>query len=232
MASSGPKRVKRCRGSKASIRSPAVTPRLPLSWAIPSRPSPSWCNRRGGIWPCRWPPAFTRAWSGGIAPAALCWTNWAIFSPASPRTGKRGGRPAVYGRKTKLRDWFALEKRFHKAPSPVYGESRVTLRYYTYDLLWRRLGSLVRFVWVVHPTRGQLVLLCTDLTLPPLDIIRLYGWRFKIEVSFKQAIHTVGAYAYHFWMENMKPIRRGDGSQHPHRQSESYRQALRRKLAA
>ena len=152
--------------------------------------------------------------------------------PASPRPRKRRGRRAVYGRKTKLRDWFALEKRFRKAPSPVYGESGVTLRYYTYDLLWRRLGCLVRFVWVVHPTRGQLVLLCTDLTLPPLDIIRLYGWRFKIEVSFKQAIHTVGAYAYHFWMESMKPIRRGDGSQHPHRQSESYRQALRRKLAA
>jgi hypothetical protein len=159
-------------------------------------------------------------------------TTAVAYFPASPRPGKRRGRPAVYGRKTKLRDWFALEKRFHKAPSPVYGESGVTLRYYTYDLLWRRLGSLVRFVWVVHPTRGQLVLLCTDLTLPPLDIIRLYGWRFKIEVSFKQAIHTVGAYAYHFWMENMKPIRRGDGSQHPHRQSESYRQALRRKLAA
>jgi hypothetical protein len=159
-------------------------------------------------------------------------TTAVAYFPASPRPGKRRGRPAVYGRKTKLRDWFALEKRFHKAPSPVYGESGVTLRYYTYDLLWRRLGSLVRFVWVVHPTRGQLVLPCTDLTLPPLDIIRLYGWRFKIEVSFKQAIHTVGAYAYHFWMENMKPIRRGDGSQHPHRQSESYRQALRRKLAA
>jgi hypothetical protein len=108
----------------------------------------------------------------------------------------------------------------------------VTLRYYTFDLFWRKLGRLVRFVWVIHPTRGQLVLLCTDLTLEPLEIIRLYGWRFKIEVSFKQAIHTVGAYAYHFWMQDMKPIRRGDGSQHPHRQSESYRQAVRRKLAA
>jgi hypothetical protein len=91
---------------------------------------------------------------------------------------------------------------------------------------------LVRFVWVIHPNRGRLVLLCTDLTLPPLDIIRLYGWRFKIEVSFKQSIHTLGAYAYHFWMQDMNPIRRGDGSQHPHHQSEIYRQNIRRKLAA
>ncbi len=159
-------------------------------------------------------------------------TTAVAYFPASPRPGQRRGRPSVYGRKTKLRDWFALKERFIKAPSPVYGESGVTLRYYTYDLMWRKLGCLVRFVWVIHPTRGQLVLLCTDLTLPPLDIIRLYGWRFKIEVSFKQAIHTVGTYAYHFWMENMKTIRRGDGSQHPHRQSESYRQALRRKLGA
>ena len=37
---------------------------------------------------------------------------------------------------------------------------------------------------------------------------------------------------YHFWMQDMDPIRRGDGAQHPHRQSSDYRQHLRRKLAA
>jgi hypothetical protein len=159
-------------------------------------------------------------------------TNAVAYFPASPRKSKRRGRHALYGRKTKLRDWFRLEKHFVKASSPVYGESSVRLRYYTCDLIWRPLGRLVRFVWVIHPNRGRLVLLCTDLTLAPLDIIRLYGWRFKIEVSFKQSIHTLGAYAYHFWMQDMNPIRRGDGSQHPHRQSEIYRQNIRRKLAA
>jgi hypothetical protein len=159
-------------------------------------------------------------------------TTAVAYFPASPPKGQRRGRRARYGCKSKLHEWFGYEKDFTKAPSPVYGETGVTLRYYTYDLFWRKLGRLVRFVWVIHPSRGRLVLLCTDLTLEPLEIIRLYGWRFKIEVSFKQAIHTVGAYAYHFWMQDMKPIRRGDGSQHPHRQPEHYRQAVRRKLAA
>ena len=34
-------------------------------------------------------------------------------------------------------------------------------------------------------------------------VIRLYGVRFKIEVAFKQAVHTVGTFAYHFWMAAM-----------------------------
>ena len=90
----------------------------------------------------------------------------------------------------------------------------------------------MRFVWVSHPTRGNVILLCTDLTLHALEIIRLYGWRFKIEVSFKQAIHTVGAYAYHFWMSDMAPLHRGSGKQYLQRKSELYREHIRRKLAA
>jgi len=159
-------------------------------------------------------------------------SNAVAFFPVVPAQSKRRGRPKKYGRKTHLRDWFRLQARFTQAASPVYGEERVKLLYYSRDLLWRPLGQLVRFVWVIHPSRGRLILLCTDLAMSPLDILRLYGWRFKIEVGFKQAIHTLGAYAYHFWMQAMTPIRRGGGNQHLHRKSESYRQGVRRKLAA
>ena len=158
-------------------------------------------------------------------------TAVAFFPPPKSKHPHRG-RPRRYGRKTKLRHWFRLQARFHSAPSPLYDDRQVTLRYFSRDLLWRPFGQLVRFVWVIHPARGRWILFSTDLTLSPLDILRLYGWRFKIEAGFWQAIHTLGAYAYHFWMAAMSPIHRGQGNQHLHRKSPDYRQQVRRKLAA
>jgi hypothetical protein len=52
----------------------------------------------------------------------------------------------------------------------------VTLRFRAADLSWRPAGILVRFVVVHHPRRGNILPMCTDLTLSPLDIIRIY-WR-------------------------------------------------------
>ncbi len=70
----------------------------------------------------------------------------------------------------------------------------------------------------------------------PLEIFRLYGIRFKIELSFKQALRVLGTYTYHFWMRAMTPLsQRGGtptGDRHLHRESDEYRDAVRRKMAA
>ena len=97
----------------------------------------------------------------------------------------------------------------------------MTLRFRVADLWWRPPGILVRFVVVLHPQRGAILLMCTGLTLAPLDILRIYGLRFKIEVSFKQALRAMGAYAYHFWMAAMTPLRRVSGNQYLHRKSDA-----------
>ena len=75
--------------------------------------------------------------------------------------------------------------------SPVYGERNVMLRYLVCDLIWRPACLLVRFVAVIHPTRGACLLMSTYLALTAADIIYLYGLRFKIQHSFKQAIHLI-----------------------------------------
>jgi hypothetical protein len=159
-------------------------------------------------------------------------SNAVAYAPAPPKKGKTRGRPKLYGKKIKLKSLLADSKSMQQVASPVYGERNVTLRYRVCDLLWRPAGRLVRFVAVIHPTRGACILMCTDTSLSAVDIIRLYGLRFKIEHSFKQATRQIGSFAYHFWMKDMIPLRYRDGNQYLHRKSADYRSRVKRKMRA
>ena len=160
-------------------------------------------------------------------------SNAVAFLPAEPQNGPRKrGRPKRYGKKIKLKSLLSDVKSMEELVSPVYGEHGVKIRYRVRDLLWRPVGQLVRFVAVVHPTRGLIVLMTTDLSLGAIDIIRIYGLRFKIEHTFKQAAHQIGLFAYHFWMMDMRPLRYRNGNQYLHRMSDHYRDQVRRKIHA
>jgi len=156
--------------------------------------------------------------------------NATAYLPAPAVTKPRRGRPRLYGRKLKLVALF--DGPMLSMPSPVYDEHGLILQYCVRDLLWRPVGSLVRFVAVVHPVRGRILLLSTNLHLCAQDIVATYALRFKIELGFKHALHQVGAWSYRFWMRAMLPLRRGSGDQFLHRRSDSYRNAVRRKLTA
>jgi hypothetical protein len=160
-------------------------------------------------------------------------SNAVAYAPAPRNNGRRTrGRPKTYGKKIKLKSLLANVKSMQQVASPVYGERNVTLRYRVCDLLWRPAGRLVRFVVVVHPTRGACILMCTDTSLSATDIVRLYSLRFKIEHSFKQATRQIGSFAYHFWMKDMVPLLYRNGNQYLHRKSADYRSHIKRKINA
>ena len=158
-------------------------------------------------------------------------TSVAYLPPPEVCT-KHRGRPKIYGEKVTLHTLFATGEDFIAVHSPVYGEKNVIILYRSLSLLWKPIGRMVQFVLVHHPSRGKVVLLCTSLTIDPVTVIKLYGLRSKIEVSFKQALHTLGTYQYHFWMKSMKPLRKGDGDQDLDTCTEKYQREVKRKIDA
>ena len=130
------------------------------------------------------------------------------LEPAKQPQGR--GRPRKYGAKV-----WVVEHLQAMAPIPMktslYGDGSPTAVYRFADLLWRPSGRIVRFVLVDHLARGRILLMATDTGADPERVAELYSYRFKIEVSFKQSIHTIGAYQYHFWMQSMVPIKRNGG---------------------
>ena len=91
----------------------------------------------------------------------------AYLPPVPPDVPKRG-RPRVYGDKLSLRSLFDDSDSLQLIDSPVYGETGVQILVHSADLLWRPLGILVRFVVVIHPSRGRCILMSTDCDLSPV----------------------------------------------------------------
>jgi hypothetical protein len=108
------------------------------------------------------------------------------------------GRPKKYGKKVKLIKSFDNRLRDFQEVSIEICREKKTALFICLDLLWKPIGEKVRFV-LVNDGEENFILMCSDLTLSPQDIIRAYSYRFKIEVSFKVLKHLMGVFFYHFW---------------------------------
>ena len=98
--------------------------------------------------------------------------------------------------KIKLFDIFGQSGLFLSASHPVHPEREIL--YYYRDLYWNSVTSLIRFVWVIDG-KNHFILMCSDINLSPLDILRSYALRSKIEVAFLVLKHIIGGFRYRFW---------------------------------
>ena len=62
----------------------------------------------------------------------------------------------------------------------------------------------VLFVLTQLPSGKRIILLSSDRSLTGAEVIEAYGWRFKIEVSFRTLVHLLGGFAYRFWLKSME----------------------------
>jgi hypothetical protein len=119
------------------------------------------------------------------------------YEDPPPKTGRKG-RPKKYGKKVKLIKLFENNLNgFKDATIEIYRKKK-TVFFLCLDLIWKPIGEKVRFVLIIDGEE-KCILMCSDLTLSPQDIIKAYSYRFKIEVSFKVLKHLMGVFFYHFW---------------------------------
>ena len=112
-----------------------------------------------------------------------------------------------YRKSIKLFDLFTTRaKEFITVTLPMYGKD-TTVSYLCIDLYWKEFGDKIRFV-LVRFSNKDILLMCSDLTWLPVDIIRAYSYRFKIEGCFKNLKQQIGSFCYHFWTSAMPKFSR------------------------
>lgn len=128
------------------------------------------------------------------------------YEPALQRLPGQRGRTRKKGAKVKLVELFNTQKeQFRSQKLNLYGKKHL-IRYYSVDLLWGQgLYQKLRFVLVEYDS-VQSILASTDLTVAPLDIVRLYSYRFRIEHTFRELKQDLGGFSYHFWTKALPKL--------------------------
>lgn len=110
--------------------------------------------------------------------------------------------------KVTLMSVFRFPELFKETEVTIYGEIK-KVSYYSANLLWKPIEGLIRFVWVIDGEHTY-VLMCSDLNLSPTEFIKIYSYRWKIEIMFFALKHWLGGFAYHFWTRAFPKLKRGE----------------------
>ncbi len=131
-------------------------------------------------------------------------SNAVAFELPIPQKGR--GRKAKKGKRVKFEEVFKnCESEFVETSVMMYGKLE-TVKYLCKDLLWgQKLYRKLRFVLVKYGNTES-ILVSTDLTLSPEQIIRLYCCRMKIESTFRELKQVIGGFSYHFWNKSMPKL--------------------------
>ena len=114
--------------------------------------------------------------------ADVCWP------PPKPRRRQRG-RPRLYGKKVNLAGYHET----HRQQALVHlGAQRYLATFSTLDAVPRRFGQLARIVIVDLPKHQRAVLLSTDCSLAPTEIIERYAMRFALEIAYRELKQRFG----------------------------------------
>jgi len=132
-------------------------------------------------------------------------TNCVAYLKPPPPDPHRRGRRRLKGAAVHLRDLWNDPNQFQEAEAFIYGK-RSEVQYFSCDLLWgKKLYRELRFVLAEYNgTRS--ILVSTDLTLSPVEIIELYALRFKIENCFREFKQQFGGFSYHFWTKSLEKL--------------------------
>jgi hypothetical protein len=107
-----------------------------------------------------------------------------------------------------LMDVFEDQKdEFKEVNLNLYGEDKKVL-YYSEVLSWNRDKKYRRELLFVFTQIGdnKIFICTTDLNMDPLEAIRIYSKRFKIETGFRCLKHEMGGLDSHFWTAAMTKI--------------------------
>jgi hypothetical protein len=142
----------------------------------------------------------------GLSVVTKAKSNCKAFFPPGTYKG-RGAKPKKGAAITVASLFTSHAAFFQEAVLNLYGVDE-TVRYFCINLKWGEgLYQDLRFVLTITGTRTS-ILVSTDLTLSPVQIIQLYGKRFKIECSFRELKQVVAGFACHFWSKAMPKLQK------------------------